>query len=115
MDDRRRIVEAGYEALALDYAALEQPGHEWPRLRLLRAALERVPPGSTVLDLGCGNGLPALAEIARGSRRAACFYSASNPANSHRLWRSGSASRCSSAILTPRPPSALWRKKTSRL
>jgi hypothetical protein len=52
MDERRKVVEAGYDAVALEYAALEQPGHEWPRLRLLRAALKRVPSGSTILDLG---------------------------------------------------------------
>ena len=65
MDDRRRIVGAAYDAVAPEYAALEQPGREWPRLRLLREMLEQVPPGSTVLDLGCGNGLPGLREIAR--------------------------------------------------
>jgi SAM-dependent methyltransferase len=65
MDERRMIVATGYDALAAQYAALEKPGHEWPRLRLLREALGRIAPGSTVLDLGCGNGLPALAEIAR--------------------------------------------------
>jgi cyclopropane fatty-acyl-phospholipid synthase-like methyltransferase len=65
MDERRRVVEAGYDAVAFEYAALEQPGHEWPRLRLLREALERVQLGSTILDLGCGNGIPGLLEIAR--------------------------------------------------
>ena len=65
MDERRRVVEAGYDAVAFEYAALERPGHEWPRLRLLRETLERVQPASTVLDLGCGNGVPGLFEIAR--------------------------------------------------
>jgi SAM-dependent methyltransferase len=65
MDERGRIVAAGYDAVANEYAALEQPGNEWPRLRLLRKVLARIPPGVTVLDLGCGNGVPALVEIAR--------------------------------------------------
>lgn len=65
MDERGRIVAAGYDAVANEYAALEQPGKAWPRLRLLRNVLTRIPPGVTVLDLGCGNGVPALVEIAR--------------------------------------------------
>ena len=65
MDKRGRIVAAGYDAVANEYAALEQPGNEWPRLRLLRKVLARIPLGVTVLDLGCGNGVPALVEIAR--------------------------------------------------
>jgi len=65
VDERGRIVAAGYDAVANEYAALEQPGKAWPRLRLLRNVLTRIPPGVTVLDLGCGNGVPALVEIAR--------------------------------------------------
>jgi len=63
--DEREIVAAGYDDVAGVYAALEQPGNEWPRLGLLRQALARLQPGSDVLDVGCGNGIPALAEIAR--------------------------------------------------
>ncbi len=61
----KRIVAEGYEAVAERYARLEE--EEWPRLRWLRVLLDRLPPGSAVLDLGCGNALPAGAEIlARG-------------------------------------------------
>jgi SAM-dependent methyltransferase len=63
--EERRIVAAGYDEVAEQYAALEQAGEEWPRLRLLRDVLARLRPGSDVLDLGCGNGVPALREIAR--------------------------------------------------
>jgi SAM-dependent methyltransferase len=63
--EERRIVAAGYDEVAEQYAALEQPGEEWPRLRLLRDVLARLRPGSDVLDLGCGNGVPALREVAR--------------------------------------------------
>lgn len=65
MDERKRLVAAGYDAVADAYAELERPGLEWPRLRLLRDLLGRLPPGSSVLDLGCGNGVPALREIVR--------------------------------------------------
>src|SRR5688500_2384765 len=55
----------GRDAVAERYAALEE--EEWPRLRWLRTLLDVLPPGSSVLDLGCGNGLPAgPAVLARG-------------------------------------------------
>jgi SAM-dependent methyltransferase len=63
--DPKRIVAEGYDAVAERYARLEEEA--WPRQRWLRALLEQLPPGSAVLDLGCGNALPAGAEIfARG-------------------------------------------------
>jgi ubiquinone/menaquinone biosynthesis C-methylase UbiE len=65
MDERKELVAAGYDEVAEEYARLERPGQEWPRLRLLRELLARVQPGSNVLDLGCGNGVPALREIGR--------------------------------------------------
>lgn len=55
------IVAAGYDAVADRYAALES--EEWPRTRWLRMLLDRLSPGSAVLDLGCGNADPAGAEI----------------------------------------------------
>ncbi|MBD0329152.1 MAG: class I SAM-dependent methyltransferase [Thermoleophilia bacterium] len=55
----------GYDVVAERYAALEE--EEWPRLRWLAEVLDRLAPGSAVLDLGCGNGLPAgPAIVARG-------------------------------------------------
>jgi cyclopropane fatty-acyl-phospholipid synthase-like methyltransferase len=65
VDERRELVAAGYDDVAEEYARLERPGQVWPRLRLLRDLLARLQPGSTVLDLGCGNGVPALREIVR--------------------------------------------------
>lgn len=61
--DPREIVAAGYDAVAERYARLEET--EWPRIRWLRDLLDRLPVGAHVLDLGCGNGLPADREIAR--------------------------------------------------
>ena len=60
----RAIVRAGYDAVAGRYADLEPPEHEWPRIRWLRELLAQVEPGERVLDVGCGNGIPATREIA---------------------------------------------------
>jgi len=65
VDDPVQIVAAGYDRVADDYERLEKVGSEWPRLRRLRELLAGVPKGGAVLDLGCGNGVPALREIAR--------------------------------------------------
>jgi cyclopropane fatty-acyl-phospholipid synthase-like methyltransferase len=62
--DARSIVEAGYDAVAGRYAALEQPGKEWPRMRWLERLLSKTREGSRVLDVGCGNGVPAPRAIA---------------------------------------------------
>ena len=62
--DPRKIVESGYDAVAGRYAQLEPEEHEWPRMRWLRELLARVEPGERVLDVGCGNGIPATREIA---------------------------------------------------
>jgi cyclopropane fatty-acyl-phospholipid synthase-like methyltransferase len=62
--DIRALVEAGYDAVADRYADLERPGREWPRLRWLGKLLQSLPPGARVLDVGCGNGVPATQTIA---------------------------------------------------
>src|SRR5690349_24068447 len=68
-DDPARVVAAGYDRVAEEYARLEE-GVEWPRLRRLRALLDQVETDSRILDVGCGNGLPALQEIAGRGHRA---------------------------------------------
>lgn len=58
------IVARGYDVVAEDYARLEG-AIEWPRMRWLRKVLADLAPGSRVLDLGCGSGIPADREIAK--------------------------------------------------
>jgi ubiquinone/menaquinone biosynthesis C-methylase UbiE len=62
--DPKRIVEQGYDRIAHDYARLEGEA-PWPRLRWLGKMLDRLEPGSSVLDLGCGSGDPADIEVAK--------------------------------------------------
>ena len=63
-EDPKRVVERGYDRVAHDYARLEGVT-EWPRMRWLHKLLDRLEPGSSVLDLGCGSGDPADIEIAK--------------------------------------------------
>lgn len=64
MDERVRLVAAGYDRVADAYERLEEEGAEWPRLRRVRELLALVAAGGAVLDLGCGNGVPVLRELA---------------------------------------------------
>jgi SAM-dependent methyltransferase len=64
-DDISRVVAQGYDQVADEYAALESPDTPWPRLRRVQAFVAPLPPGSKVLDLGCGNGLPATRAVAQ--------------------------------------------------
>jgi cyclopropane fatty-acyl-phospholipid synthase-like methyltransferase len=64
----KRIVAAGYDRVARRYAELEHPDKPWPRVRWLRELLDRVPEGGEIVDIGCGNGVPALRAIAERHR-----------------------------------------------
>lgn len=63
-EEPSQIVARGYDVVAEDYANLEG-AVEWPRMRWLHKVLAELSPGSRVLDLGCGSGVPATREIAR--------------------------------------------------
>ena len=63
-NDPKRVVERGYDRVAHEYARLEGES-EWPRMRWVRKLLNRLEPGSSVLDLGCGSGDPADVEISK--------------------------------------------------
>ena len=66
MSDPRRVVAAGYDAIAERYLAWSGLRPSKPRLRYLGRALELIPPGTDVLELGCGAGLPMTAALADG-------------------------------------------------
>ncbi len=58
------IIARGYDQVADEYAALESAETPWPRLKRVRAFAADLPHGSRILDVGCGNGLPATSELA---------------------------------------------------
>jgi ubiquinone/menaquinone biosynthesis C-methylase UbiE len=65
-DDRKRIVGAGYDALADSFGEWMARVEGDPWARFVDELADRLPPGARVLDLGCGNG-------AKTSRLAARF------------------------------------------
>jgi cyclopropane fatty-acyl-phospholipid synthase-like methyltransferase len=62
--DPKQVVAQGYDQVAHIYAGLEGET-AWPRMRWLGKVLAQLAPGSAVLDLGCGSGIPADIEIAK--------------------------------------------------
>ena len=58
------IIASGYDQVADEYEALEAAEAPWPRLERVRAFAADLPQGSRVLDIGCGNGVPATRELA---------------------------------------------------
>ena len=65
--DPKRIVADGYDTMAERYFAWSDLRPSPTRLRYLALALELIPPGSDVLDLGCGAGVPMTAALAEDS------------------------------------------------
>jgi 2-polyprenyl-3-methyl-5-hydroxy-6-metoxy-1,4-benzoquinol methylase len=63
-DERKTIVEAGYDAVADRYLAWIARIDGDPRDRFLDAFSERLPDGAAVLDLGCGGGVPSTRQLA---------------------------------------------------
>lgn len=62
--DPKHVVAQGYDRVADTYARLEDET-TWPRMRWLHKLLACLPPGSSVLDLGCGSGDPADIALAQ--------------------------------------------------
>ncbi|MEA2623559.1 MAG: hypothetical protein QOH61_2469 [Chloroflexota bacterium] len=63
--DPKRIVADGYDAMAERYLAWSDLRPSPTRLRYLDLALGLIAPGSTVLELGCGAGVPMTAALAQ--------------------------------------------------
>jgi SAM-dependent methyltransferase len=66
--DPRRIVADGYDAIAERYYAWSDARPSATRRRWLARALELIPPGADVLELGCGAGVPMTRALAAGRR-----------------------------------------------
>ncbi|HKG57147.1 MAG TPA: class I SAM-dependent methyltransferase [Candidatus Limnocylindrales bacterium] len=66
--DAKRVVAAGYDIVARRYLEWSGLRPSATRLRALRAALDRIPPGGDILELGCGAGLPMTAALAEKGR-----------------------------------------------
>jgi SAM-dependent methyltransferase len=66
--DPRRIVADGYNTIADRYFDWSDARPSATRLRWLARALELIPEGSDVLDLGCGAGVPMTRSLAMGRR-----------------------------------------------
>ena len=64
--DPKRIVADGYDAIAERYFAWSDARPSATRRAWLARALELIPGGSEVLDLGCGAGVPMTAALAAG-------------------------------------------------
>jgi SAM-dependent methyltransferase len=64
--DPKRVVAAGYDAMAERYLAWSDLRPSAARLRYLALADALIPAGADVLDLGCGAGIPMTATLAEG-------------------------------------------------
>jgi len=58
------VIARGYDQVADAYEALESAGAPWPRLKRVQAFAAGLPARSRILDIGCGNGVPATRELA---------------------------------------------------
>jgi SAM-dependent methyltransferase len=64
--DPREVVARGYDEAARRYLEWSPLRPSPARLAYLRRACELIPPGSRVLELGCGAGIPMTAALADG-------------------------------------------------
>ncbi len=65
--DPKRIVTEGYDQIGSAYRPWSDAGGSVVRRWFLSETLDRIPPGSDVLELGCGPGVDAVA-LANGRR-----------------------------------------------
>jgi SAM-dependent methyltransferase len=64
VDERKRIVQAGYDSLASEFLVWAAKIEDDPRHRLLGDFASRLPDKAHVLDLGCGVGVPSTTRLA---------------------------------------------------
>ena len=60
-DDRKELVARGYDRIADRY--LERFGHSSVRAAKVAELIERLPAGASILDLGCGAGIPVARDL----------------------------------------------------
>jgi cyclopropane fatty-acyl-phospholipid synthase-like methyltransferase len=60
-DDQKQLVALGYDRIADHY--LERFGHSSVRAAKLAEVIERLPASASILDLGCGAGIPVAHEL----------------------------------------------------
>ena len=63
-EEHKRVVETGYDRMAERYLSTKDPEDELT-LDALAELAQNLPPGATVLDLGCGAGIPATRWLAQ--------------------------------------------------
>jgi ubiquinone/menaquinone biosynthesis C-methylase UbiE len=63
-DERKSVVASGYDAISERYLAWSSLIDDRARSRFLNEFVDRMAPGSEVLDLGCGAGLPSTRTLA---------------------------------------------------
>jgi SAM-dependent methyltransferase len=66
--DPKAVVAAGYDVVGERYLAWSGERPSPARQRALALATDRIPPGSEVLELGCGAGIPMTRALADGRR-----------------------------------------------
>jgi SAM-dependent methyltransferase len=64
--DPRKVVADGYDTIAERYFEWSDARPSATRRRWLARALDLIPPGAVVLDLGCGGGVPMTRALAVG-------------------------------------------------